>query len=770
LNARTLELPRIAAAGQCVLRAVLTLLEVDRMNRTRFAAPARLAPLFLLVALGAPSGVLAAAASAGGQASGTAGAPGAPGTLGAPGAQETRAAGKQKAETIVVTGTESSLASEAAELELTPGGATLVDLDDFRQRNVSSLADMLRYVPGVWAVSDAGNDDIFFSSRGSNLDATDYDMNGIKLMQDGLPVTTADGNNHNRVIDPLAARAATIARGANALKYGASTLGGAIDFITPTARDVPGAELSIRGGSHGQRLARTTLSKVFGERLDGLLTLEGKHWDGYREHNRQHRSGLYANAGWEITDALSTRFYATYLDNDQELPGTLTRAEAALDPDRASAAAIGGDYQLDVQTRRLADKTTWEIGEDRRLEAGFSLERQSLFHPIVDRVLVDFDGAGPNPPSEVYSLLVDTDQRNRGAMLRYAQHAGNHDLLFGANYAWNDVDGGEYRNLRGRPNGLRTIVDNDASTLEAFGMDRWALSDRLTLIVAAQAVDASRDVRNTDAATGVLSNPHDRYSRVNPRLGVIWNAAGSINLYANVSGLFEPPTHYQLQDNVAGGEATLEAMQGKVAEVGTRGSRPLGDNEGTFHWDVSLYYARIENEILSVEDPNAPGTSLAANIDATTHAGLEALFGAQLPLRKAGNGSIEPLVSVTINDFKFAGDAAYGDNTLPAAPKYAVRSEVVFRGRNGFEVGPTFDLVGERYADFANTYKVPGYRLLGLRAAWSNNRWRVFAELHNLGDADYVASHSVRAVAREGDAILNPGEPLSAYFGVSMEF
>src|SRR5690606_28029486 len=134
-------------------------------------------------------------------------------------------------ETIVVTGQEPSLASQAAEVELTPGGATLVDLDDFRQRSVSSLADVLRYVPGVWAVSDAGNDDIFFSSRGSNLDATDYDMNGIKLMQDGLPVTTADGNNHNRVVDPLAARAATVARGANALKYGASTLGGAIDFI-----------------------------------------------------------------------------------------------------------------------------------------------------------------------------------------------------------------------------------------------------------------------------------------------------------------------------------------------------------------------------------------------------------------------------------------------------------------------------------------------------------------------------------------------------------
>ena len=97
------------------------------------------------------------------------------------------------ADTIVVTGSEAALAAAAAEIALTPGGATTVDLADLAERNVGSLADALRYVPGVFIESDAGNDGIFFSSRGSNLDATDYDMNGIKLLQDGLPVTTADG-------------------------------------------------------------------------------------------------------------------------------------------------------------------------------------------------------------------------------------------------------------------------------------------------------------------------------------------------------------------------------------------------------------------------------------------------------------------------------------------------------------------------------------------------------------------------------------------------
>src|SRR5690606_38681674 len=113
-----------------------------------------------------------------------------------------------------------------AERALTPGAVSVLDADAFHHRAVDNMADSLRYVPGIWTQSNSGGDSVFFSSRGSNLDATGYDGNGLKLFQDGLPVTTADGNNHNRALDPMSARHVVVARGANALAYGASTLGG----------------------------------------------------------------------------------------------------------------------------------------------------------------------------------------------------------------------------------------------------------------------------------------------------------------------------------------------------------------------------------------------------------------------------------------------------------------------------------------------------------------------------------------------------------------
>ncbi len=649
----------------------------------------------------------------------------------------------------------------------TPGGVTVVDIEDLQTQHVAGLPDMLRYVPGMWSESAYGGDELFFSSRGSNLDSVAYDKNGIKLLQDGLPVTTADGNGHNRVSDPLSARYASVARGANALTYGASTLGGAIDLVSPTARNSAPVAASLSGGSYGALDGRATVGAA-GDSLDGILTAETKQWDGYRDHSDQDRWSVYANAGWQPSDSVSVRAYATYIDNALALPGALTRAQADADPDQASAAALGGDYGKEVETARLAAKAIWTLDGDRSFTAGLSYEEQSLFHPIVDRILVDFDGPGPAPPVEVFSLLVDTDHADLGAVVRYDQTVGAHDLQVGLNYGEGSVEGGNFRNDGGRPNGISEFVDNSADSVEAFFVDRWRASDRVSVVLGAQYVDAARDVRTINADTGAVSNPKADYSSVNPRVGVIAALNDAGELYGNLSRLFEAPTTFQMEDNVRGGNATLDPMSGTVAEVGWRStSRRAAGTSWT--WDISAYYASISDEILSLDDPNAPGNSLTTNIDETVHAGIEALVAASFELGGGGH-RLDPQVSVTLNRFHFDGDPVYGDNDLPAAPDYVVRGEALYRHRTGFYAGPTFDFLGERYADFANTYTVDGYALMGLRGGFAARQWELFGEVRNLFDEEYIAAVNVFNVAAPGAQALYPGSPLSAFVGTRFSF
>jgi iron complex outermembrane receptor protein len=668
-------------------------------------------------------------------------------------------------ESVLVTA-ERLKAEVEAQRALTPGGVTVVDGNELYSRHISGIADMLRYVPGMFAQSSYGSDELFFSSRGSNLDATDYDKNGVKLLQDGLPVTTADGNNHNRVIDPLTARYVSVARGANALTYGASTLGGAIDFTSPTARNSAPLSVFLDGGSYGSLNGRATIGGVR-ETMDGLLTIEGRQWDGYRDHSNQERWGVYGNAGWQPSTKTQVQLFGTYVYNDQRLPGALTREEADADPNQASDAALNGNYGKVVKTARVAGKTTWSLGTNESLSAGLSYEGQSLFHPIVNQIFVDFDGPGPNAPTEVFSLLIDTDHRDLGAMVRYDRRVGAHDLLAGLNVGTGSVNGGNYRNLNGRPNGLSESYDSHADTVEAFVTDRWRASGRWTAVFGAQVVSAARDVLVTNATTGAVTNPDARYTTVNPRAGVIASLNEAGEFYGNVSRLFEAPTTFQLIDQVRGGNTTLDPMTGTVAEIGWRSK--VSPSQGIrWTWDIAAYYARISNEILSLDDPNAPGNSLVTNIDKTTHAGLEALAGSSVAV--GGAHRIEPQVSVTLNQFHFDDNPVYGTNRLPAAPPYAARGEVLYRHAGGFYAGPTFDFIGKRYVDFANSYTVDGYGLMGLRAGFSGRRWEVFGEVRNLFDTDYIATVSVLNVAAADARVLNPGTPLSAYTGLRYSF
>jgi iron complex outermembrane receptor protein len=650
-------------------------------------------------------------------------------------------------------GEQSRLRTEA-ERRLTPGAVSVIEGEELRLRNVTSLTDMLRYTPGVWAASGLTGDSTFLSIRGSNLDATNYDGNGVKLLIDGLPVTAADGNNHNRDVDPLSMRRAVVARGANALTYGASTLGGAIDFVSPTARDGAPWELLVNGGSHGQRQARFTFGGVSGA-LDALVSGEARQSDGFREHQRQDRQSLYANVGLQLGESIATRFYVTGIDNDQQLPGALTRAEFEANPRAAEAAAVAGNYRLNVSTARIANRTVWTIDADSSLTAGISFETQNLYHPIVYA-----------PP--FFSLLIDTEQRNLGATVRYQRRVGDHDVLAGVNYGRTRVTGGNYSYVPGGAQTVTTHVDNRADNAELFLVDRWKFAPQWTLVYGAQAVSGSREVRNTDATTGVLRNPKADFDGFNPRVGLIRELSPTSQLFANLSRLYEAPTLYELEDDVRGNNSTLSAMRGAVAEVGARGSHAFDRHR--VYWDTALYYGRLDGEILSRADPLAPGTSLSTNVGRTIHAGLEALLGASFALDDSGRHRLDPMVSVTLNHFKFDGDANYGNNRLPAAPRFAIRGEALYRHADGFFFGPTFDIVGRRFADFSNTYTVDSYALWGLRTGYATRQWEVYAELRNAADRKYVSYFSVRDAAGANDAILNPGAPRSLFVGGRFKF
>jgi len=113
------------------------------------------------------------------------------------------------------------------------GGVAVVDAETWREGRAATPEDMLRQAPGVFAASRFGSEESRMSIRGSGLQRT-FHGRGILFLQDGVPLTLADGGGDFQAMEPLAARYLEVLRGANALQFGSGTLGGAVNFVTPS--------------------------------------------------------------------------------------------------------------------------------------------------------------------------------------------------------------------------------------------------------------------------------------------------------------------------------------------------------------------------------------------------------------------------------------------------------------------------------------------------------------------------------------------------------
>jgi iron complex outermembrane receptor protein len=72
--------------------------------------------------------------------------------------------------------------------------------------------------------------------------------------------------------------------------------------------------------------------------------------------------------------------------------------------------------------------------------------------------------------------------------------------------------------------------------------------------------------------------------------------------------------------------------------------------------------------------------------------------------------------------------------------------------------------------DFANSYRVGSYGLLGARTSFSADRWEVYAEARNLLGREYIATVAVRDRANPASQVLFPGAPRSVYVGARYQF
>ncbi len=217
-----------------------------------------------------------------------------------------------------------------ARLETVAGGANIVDADQYREGRVSTLSDALQFSPGVFVASRFGAEESRMSIRGSGLQRT-FHMRGIQMLQDGVPLNLADGAVDFQAVEPLSARYIEVYRGANALQFGSTTLGGAVNFVSPSGLTAAPVAARVELGSFGYKRAQVaTAGKT--DTLDWFIAGSEFYQDGFRDHARQNTQRISGNLGFRLSDAVETRFFLNAVNTNSELPGALTKAEMNANP------------------------------------------------------------------------------------------------------------------------------------------------------------------------------------------------------------------------------------------------------------------------------------------------------------------------------------------------------------------------------------------------------------------------------------------------------
>jgi iron complex outermembrane receptor protein len=629
-----------------------------------------------------------------------------------------------------------------ARIDTTPGGANIVDAEQYKEGRVSTLDDALQFSPGVFVASRFGAEEARLSIRGSGLQRT-FHMRGIQLLQDGVPLNLADGSADFQAVEPLSARYVEVYRGANALQFGAATLGGAVNFVSPSGLASPPLAARIEAGSFGYKRAQVAAAGKT-EATDWFIAGSAFYQDGFRDHARQNTQRISGNLGFALTDAVETRFFLHAVKTDSALPGALTRAEMNATPTKADPATATGDQHRDFDLYRLSNLTTFRIDPEQRVEVGGFYSYKSLFHPIYQVLEQDSDDYGVN--ARFISDRKLFGNRNR--------------LILGMSRQEGELADDRFANIGGRP-GARTAQAEQRSTNYAvFAENQYYVLPSTALIVGAQAVQAKRRLEDRFLANGDQS-VDKTYRHVSPRIGLRRELTPDVQLYGNVSGSYEPPSFGEL----AGGPnvTPVDAQRARTTEIGTRGlSR---QQWGNLRWDVSLYRARVRQELLSLNDPsgNPLGTTNAGRtIHQGIEAGLEAGFGPAWVVR----------ANYLLNDFRFDGDRTYGDNRLAGVPRQYVTGEVLYKMENGLYLGPNVHIASSTYVDHANTLKAAGYGVFGFKLGQRVNKnvsW--FVDARNLADKTYAATTGVIADARGTDSRqFYPGDGRSLYAGVELKY
>ncbi|MGI8745429.1 MAG: carboxypeptidase regulatory-like domain-containing protein [Bryobacteraceae bacterium] len=377
-------------------------------------------------------------------------------------------------------------AAAQEKLETIPGNVSKIPSDAYQGGAVTSMDDALSLTPGVFAQPKEGSEEVRLSIRGSGLNVP-FGLRGVRLLRNGIPLTQADGFINPELADASNADYIEVYRGADALEFGAATLGGAINFVSPNGRSRPGSDARMEFGSFGYRRGQIRYGAATEDgRLDAFIALSGFFADGFRENSKESGYRFSGNTGYRFTPKSEGRLFLDYERVDLRRPDGITLSQLQRDPFVAGTGAVRSNARIDLNpTIQVAYQHTLLLGDDDRLSLGAQYIKSNFDNP--------YPFAHSRGKNHDYGLSL-RHEANRGLWTHKNRFA------WGGNWVRGGDDGTTsgpvyFGNFLAEPNsGILQSIRDRRGLMEFFAQDSYSLTSTITVVAGGQIAYAQRDL------------------------------------------------------------------------------------------------------------------------------------------------------------------------------------------------------------------------------------------------------------------------------------
>jgi len=433
------------------------------------------------------------------------------------GSPANRAATAQSLERLTVTAVR---ASEAAPIASTILDETRIDRDYSGQ----DVPLTLRQAPSVTAYSESGSllNYSYFRIRG-------IDQSRINITLDGIPLNEPEDQQIYFSDFPdltSSIQSMQVQRGVGTSTYGQAAFGGSVNFATHSLTGAPrGSTVEVGGGSFGT--ARSTVqfnSGPLANRLSFHGRVSGMRSDGYREGATSAANSAFLSGGY-YGDRDLVKFTATTgLERNGQTYAAVPEEELRTNPRANPLAGVGDKYRESFATLSYTRLLSTDVS------AGLTA------YGFTTRGFYDYPSGAPGPALRYRSAsrwggVVGALHVVKGSV---TLDGGVHGMTYSKDHEFDDRPDLQY------PGYSNTGYKTEAS---AFTKASVALGGA-TLFGDLQLRTAEFRYRPTDGYG--LEEVSQRWSFVNPKVGVSVRAAERLALFASYGTTGREPTRGDL--------------------------------------------------------------------------------------------------------------------------------------------------------------------------------------------------------------------------------